>query len=629
MLEKSRLLTCWSRMSLSYRGAAIVTIPALCLIATLGTWLWSRSTGLEIRTRIEGSQERIANTKELLLVMLNAETGVRGYLVAGDPEFLEPNQVAQKSIPIALLNLQQSIGNNPNQLAQLDSIRSRILSIQKLMAELQTVFSASERSRLLKQSKREMDALRREINAAQAIEQVSLDRQRSDLGDLQSLIQSFQQLFTVTGIMSTIGGIYLFQLLERELRQREAQIQTRDSLIDTLTTDIIDGVLILDRSGQIETVNPALIEMFGYTAVDLLECPLMRLFATAITPQSQPLPELVTWLKQQPKLGRIWQITAYHRDGTGFPIELSLSEIHQEHQSLAKPLCAGRRFTNGTRIAIVRDVSEQTNLMKQLQIHLKAAEKLNLALIATNFTLNSRNQELAEFAYATAHDLKTPLRGIATLSEWIEEEVRPYSSEQLDLNIQLLRQRTYRLNALIDGLWEYTNLGQTPVTPEPVELATFLQEIKTDLVLPPNFKIEVHPTDLYLTTGKSHLRKTIEELLENALKHHDALTVPSDLVSTVSQENHRGKIGICVESHGEQIEFVITDDGPGIELKHHQRVFRLFETIKPRDLQENTGIGLAIAKKLVERVGGKIWLATPASGKGLAVHFTWPQYPPL
>jgi PAS domain S-box-containing protein len=621
MFEKSPLLTYWSRISLSYRGAAIVTIPALCLLATMGSWLWSRGESNAIRIEIASSQEQITNTKELLFVMLNAETGLRGYLISGDSAFLESEQIAQKSLPIALSNLKQSIGNNPQQLAQLELIRSRILSIQKLMTELQTVYSTSDRwrspsvrgasrrergSQLLKQGKQEMDALRQAINVAQATEQVALDRQRTNLSDLQSLIQSLQALFTFTGIMSTVGGIYLFQLLEQELRQREAQIQTRDSLIDTLTTDIVDGVLILDRSGQIETVNPALMEMFGYTAVDLLECPLMRLFAKAINPQSPPLPELIAWLKQQPKLDRIWQLTAYRQNGTSFPIELSLSEIQQEQQT----------------IAIIRDVSEQVNLMKQLQVHLKAAEKLNLALITTNFTLNSRNQELAEFAYATAHDLKTPLRGISTLSEWIEEEVRPYSSEQLDLNIQLLRQRTYRLNNLIDGLWEYSNLGQTPIDPEPVELATLLQEIKTDLVLPTNFKIEVHPTDLHLIVCKAHLRKVIEELLENAIKHHDALAV-----SAVSQAKDRGQIGICVELNGKQIEFVITDDGPGIELEHHQRVFRLFETLKPRDVQENTGIGLAIAKKLVDRVGGKIWLETPATGKGLAVHFTWPQFP--
>ena len=604
MFERSRLLTYWSRTSLADRGAAIVTIPALCLLATMGAWLWSRGQSNAIRIEIATSQERIANTKELLVVMLNAETGVRGYLVAGDPEFLEDYQVAQKTLPIALSNLRKSIGNNSVKLAQLDSIRAQILLIKKLLLELQTVSSVPAKSRLLKQCKREMDVLLQAINLAHANEQVSLDRKLTNLSDLQTLIHWLQLLFTVTGIMSTVGGIYLFQLLEQELRRREAQIQTRDSTIDTLTTDIIDGIVILDRSGQIETVNPALIEMFGYTAIDLLKCPLMRLFATVTSPQSQPLSELVTWLKQQPKMGRIWQITAYRQDGTSFPIELSLSEIQPEHQT----------------IAIVRDVSAQTNLTKQLQTQLKAVEQLNFALISTNFNLENRNQELAEFAYATAHDLKTPLRGIATLSEWIEEEVSPFSSAQLDLNIHLLRQRAYRLNNLIDGLWEYSNLGQTTINPEPVELVTLLREIQAAFPLPPTFDLEIEPTDLALITCKSHLRKVIEELLENTVKHHEL---------SLEHLADRGKIEISAQLDRSQIELVITDNGPGIETEHHQRVFRLFETLQPRDVQENTGIGLAIAKKLVDRVGGKIWLENPASGKGLAVHFTWPQFPLL
>jgi PAS domain S-box-containing protein len=325
------------------------------------------------------------------------------------------------------------------------------------MAELQSTFLAPARTKLLKQGKREMDALRQEIDAAQAIERVTLDRELTNLNDLQSLIQSLQQLFTVMGIMSTVGGIYLFQLLDRELRQREAQIKTRDSTIDTLTNNIIDGVVILDRSGQIETVNPALIEMFGYTAIDLLECPLIRLFISLSTSKTQPLSSLLTWLEQQPKLGRIWQITAYHRNGTRLPIELSLSEIPQEDRW----------------VAIIRDVSEQ-----------------------------------------------------------------------------------------------------------------------------------------------AHVMKVIEELLENAVKHHD-LDPASDA---------KGKIMISVRLKADSLEFIICDNGPGIAPEHHQRVFRLFETLQFRDVQENTGIGLAIAKKLVERVGGKIWLENSAAGKGLSVYFTWPQF---
>jgi PAS domain S-box-containing protein len=596
MFANSRLFNYWSRLSLSYRGATIVTIPALCLLATLGTWFWSRAEGLEIRTKIDRSQERIASTKELLIVMLNAETGVRGYLVSGDRNFLEPYKMAQKSLPTALTNLEQSIGIDSGKLTQLNSIRLRIQSIQQRLAELQTLSSAQTRSPLSIQDKQEMDTLCREINAVQIAEQASLDRQRTQLAELQSVIQSLQQLFTVAGILSTIGGICLFQLLERELQQREAQIQTRDSLIQTLTTDIIDGIAILDRSGQIETVNLALIDMCGYTAVDLLKFPLMRLFIHPTTPPSQPLPALVAWLEQQPKLGRIWQIAAYRRDGTHFPIELSVSEIPQQNQW----------------IAIVRDVSAQANLMQQLHTNVNALEQLNLSLLRTNFTLESRNQELAEFAYATAHDLKTPLRGIVTLSEWIEEESKSYSSGQFQHYVQLLRQRIYRLNDLIDGLWEYSNLGQTTVTPEPVDLAILLGEIHAALILPPNFEIEFQPTDIHLTTCKIHLRKVIEELLENAIKHHD---------------RHRGKISIAVQLDGKMLEFSISDDGAGIATQFHQRVFRLFETLHPRDVQENTGIGLAIAKKLVERVGGKIWLANPESGRGLLVHFTWPQHP--
>ena len=74
-------------MSLSYRGAAIVTIPALCLIATLGTWLWSRSIALATVAEIDRHQASISNTKDLLTVMVNAETGVRGYLLVGDRDF--------------------------------------------------------------------------------------------------------------------------------------------------------------------------------------------------------------------------------------------------------------------------------------------------------------------------------------------------------------------------------------------------------------------------------------------------------------------------------------------------------------------------------------------------------------
>jgi PAS domain S-box-containing protein len=321
----------------------------------------------------------------------------------------------------------------------------------------------------------------------------------------ETRVPKYLLLFTFAGVLSTLSGIYLFWLLARELKQRKAQIQTQDSILQTLTNNIVDGIIILDDVGQIQTVNPSLVNMLGYTAEDLLKCSLADILTAKTTNCSGSLSELLNWLEQMPKLEQIWQIEGYRQDGTNFPLEFFLSEIPQQKQW----------------IAIFRDVSEQVYLMQQLQTHLNELEQLNLTIIRVNSILERRNQELAEFAYVTAHDLKTPVRGIAILSEWIEEEVKTYSSQQVHYYLKLLRERTYRLNALIDGLWEYTNLGQTNLAPELVELDLFFQEIQNSFPLPSNFEIQFQHTDIKLTTCKSHLSKVLEELLKNAVKHHD------------------------------------------------------------------------------------------------------------
>ncbi len=596
MLRNAHVVNYWSRLSLSYRGAAIVTIPALCLLATLGGWLWSRSAASEFRTQLQTTQERIETTNNVLISVLNAETSVRGYLLSDDRRFLEPFQIAQPQLAKSIDRLTSSVDRDRQKSRQINAIRLRIRSIQSLLIELQTAASAGIDPQLLSQSKQQVDILRREITAFAQVEQASLDRQYTAQSNFQALVQSLQQLLGVAGVISSLGGIYLFWLLERELNDRDERIQTSESTIDTLSNDIVDGIAIINSAGQIKTVNPALLEMFGYSTVDLLECPFMRMLIPRTIARSRPLADLSTWLAQKPKLGRIWQIEAYRQDGTHFPIELSVSEIPQKQQ----------------RIAIIRDVSAQANLRQQLHVHLAALERLNLTLVHTNSSLERRNQELAEFAYVTAHDLKTPVRGIATLSEWIEAELENYSAPAgLQHHLQLLRQRTYRLNALIDGLWEYSHLGQTSVTPEPVEITTLLDRIQADRQFPANFEIKLTTGKLHLITCKSHLRKVLEELLENAIVHHDL---------------DRGQIEISAELIGDgKIEIIVRDDGPGIAVEHRQRVFRLFETLEPSYGHSSTGSGLAIAKKLVERVGGMIWLKTPAPGRGLAVHFTWPQ----
>ncbi|MGI0494096.1 ATP-binding protein [Alkalinema pantanalense CENA528] len=599
MLRTLSWLNRWSRLSLTYRGAIIVTIPSLCLFATVGTWFWTRSKSLEVTDRIDQVQVRLDKSNELLITLLNAETGVRGFLLKRDPAFLEPYYTANQAVSQALQNLATSVENSTDTSSdsrlQVNTIRSQVVTTQRLIDAVQTETDVQAQGKLLQDSRQAMNSLRQEIAAFQNNEYDILKRRQTEQNNLRTLIQALQRLAVVAGVVSTTGAIYLFGLLGRELKQRESQLQTRNSLIKTLSNDIVDGIVVLDVAGFVETVNPAISHMLGYSPTELLECPFIQILVEPTTPLPRPVPPLRSWLEQLPRLGRTWQTQAYRKDGSSIPIELSLSEIPGENQS----------------IAIIRDVSEQISLMQQLQLHLDALERLNQALIRSNSSLERRNQELADFAYATAHDLRTPVRGIVTLSEWIEEELSGYTSEQLLHYLHLLRKRTHRLNALIDGLWEYTNLGQTPVTPEAVQLDAIVEELQQAHPLPEGFELQVHHPVLTLTTCKVHLKKVLEELLENAVRHHDKPT---------------GHIDIFAHSGEDMIEFMVQDDGPGIPSAYHTRVFRLFETLEPRDVTENTGIGLAIAKKLVERVGGRIWIQSNGE-RGTTIHFSWPKQP--
>jgi len=221
--------------------------------------------------------------------------------------------------------------------------------------------------------------------------------------------------------------------------------------------------------------------------------------------------------------------------------------------------------------------------------------------------LKSRNAELDQFAYVASHDLKAPLRAIANLSEWIEEDLGTDLPEENRHQLTLLRNRVHRMEALINGLLEYSRVGRRERQVGLVDVREMLTEI-IDLLSPPaGFAIALPESVPHLKTHRSALNQVFSNLISNAIKHHD---------------RDDGKIAITAIDHDTYIEFAVKDDGPGIEAQYHQKVFSIFQTLKARDELESTGIGLAIVKKIVESEGGTITLeSTP--GEGTTFRFTW------
>ncbi len=226
----------------------------------------------------------------------------------------------------------------------------------------------------------------------------------------------------------------------------------------------------------------------------------------------------------------------------------------------------------------------------------------------TRAELEKRTRELEQFAYVASHDLKAPIRAIANLSEWIEEDI----SSQLDAEnlyqMQLLRRRVYRLEALMEGLLQYSRVGRLKVNPERVDVEALLRQVIDILEPPPQFTVEIALQMPTLLTERLLLQEVFTHLIGNAIKHH-----PSPA----------GTVTIDVRERADAYEFAVTDDGEGIAPQFQERVFVIFQTLQARDEVENTGIGLAIVKKIVESRGGIIQVESQ-EGRGARFSFTWP-----
>lgn len=252
------------------------------------------------------------------------------------------------------------------------------------------------------------------------------------------------------------------------------------------------------------------------------------------------------------------------------------------------------------------DISDRKVSEEALKARAEELTYLTTILAQTNVTLEKRNQELDQFAYVASHDLKAPLRAIANLSEWIEEDLSDKLTADTRHQMNLLRGRVHRMEALINGLLQYSRVGRLEMPKSQVSVGDLLAEIVDSLSPPPTFSIEIAPMPTILTE-KLPLEQVFTNLISNAIKYHP---------------RQDGRVSISVQKYASNYKFVVADDGDGIAPDYHDKVFGIFQTLSPRDTTESTGIGLAIVKKIVEQQGGTIRLESQL-GQGAAFHFTW------
>jgi signal transduction histidine kinase len=253
------------------------------------------------------------------------------------------------------------------------------------------------------------------------------------------------------------------------------------------------------------------------------------------------------------------------------------------------------------------EINERLHAEKELQI---LNETLEQRVAIRTAEAERHVEELEQFAYVTSHDLKAPLRGIANLATWLEEDLQEKLTAVTREQLGLLRDRVQRMNALIEGLLEYTRIDRAEQSMVSVDTGELLTEVIDSLAPPDGFIVDVAANMPTLYTERLHLFQVFSNLIGNAIKHGNG---------------EQGRVEVTMRNLGEYYEFTVADDGPGIAPEYHDKVFMMFQTLTVHDYGSNTGIGLALVKKIVQEHGGTITLES-AEGNGATFRFSWPAH---
>ena len=224
-------------------------------------------------------------------------------------------------------------------------------------------------------------------------------------------------------------------------------------------------------------------------------------------------------------------------------------------------------------------------------------------------TLTRSNEELDKFAYIASHDLKSPLRGIAQVVSWVEDDLKDTISDETSGHLKLIKNRIERLERLLNDLLDYSRVGRLHGDFKNIAPEEFILEIFQLSNPPAEFKCVINTDIQTIETLHVPLALIIRNLVSNAIKHHD---------------RKDGMLNITVKDQSEFIEFIIKDDGPGIDPKYHEKVFEVFQTLNARDKVEGSGIGLSIIRKLVNNYQATLNLDSDGlNGSTFILH--WPK----
>jgi len=607
-------------------GLAIAAIATVSLLGT-GILVEALAQLNTATTSQERSSRIIAGLDAFQAAMLNQETGVRGYLLTGRTSSLEPYKTGRPALEAAIASLEGLVHENPE---QLDALRQAEEAARDWQTNIGTVIvrdmanpASQAQARAIESSgagKRQFDRFRQELSLIEAQEQRSSLQQRHIVRQAERRANRALWASAILTLLICLGvGIAVHRMITRPLvalAEVMRRLARRDTTVEVPSRGQRNEVGAMARA----------VEVFKNSLIELDRTSILRVTANT-------MPAMVGYVDRNRNVGFLNDEFGRWFD-IGAAGEVGDIQNRPLDQIFANGSFPGRtteleQALMGNEIKFACELKPKKGAVRDIEGYFRPhrapdGQVLGAVTLLTDVTdrkdidqklrrqahdLQRSNEELEQFAYVASHDLKAPLRGIENLASWIEEDLADTLTGETRTNMDLLRSRVKRLESLLDDLLAYSRAGRADTVIRDVDTRALVGELATLISPPDGFVIEGAASLPSLTTPQAALSQVLQNLMGNAIKHHP--------------DPARGRIWIDAERRGHQYEFRVSDNGPGIPEKYRERVFGMFQTLKPRDEVEGSGMGLAIVKKLVERQAGRVWL-TDSPGGGLQVHFTWP-----
>lgn len=380
------------------------------------------------------------------------------------------------------------------------------------------------------------------------------------------------------------------------LKIANKELEASFAILETIIESTADGILVTDLGGHIVKYNEKFKKLWGIPA-DMLDT------ADEHIVLENALTKLV---KPDEFLSRVNELYADYKAVSNDIVYFKDGRVFEQY---SQPHMMNDEYVG--RVWSFYDVTERKKAEKEIQENNKRLNELNHDLQVHAKELVNSNAELEQFAYVASHDLQEPLRMVSSFLTQIEKKYADVLDEKGKTYISFAVDGARRMRQIILDLLEFSRVGRAIEEQETINMEEMIKEVEVLL------RKEIKEKNASVTTSelpviklyRTPLRQIFQNLISNALKY--------------SRKDEPAKIHISVKHLKNQWQFAIADNGIGIDEQYFDKIFIIFQRLHNKNEYSGTGMGLAVTKKIVENLGGKIWLES-TEGKGSTFYFSIP-----